>query len=79
MDSLGQDAGTPAVVREAVPEAFLLQLGALLREEPCTQVLCACAALIPLLSPVWYATNALSLCAGLCKETAAVPTMAASM
>lgn len=41
MDSLGQDAGTPAAVREAVPEAFLLQLGALLREEPCAQVPCA--------------------------------------
>ena len=49
MDVLGRDAGTPAAVRAAVPEAFLLQLGALLREEPCAQVPWHVASLISLL------------------------------
>ncbi|KAK9820651.1 hypothetical protein WJX81_006833 [Elliptochloris bilobata] len=40
-ESIGLDSDTPAAVCEAVPEAFLLQLGALLREEPSAQALAA--------------------------------------
>jgi hypothetical protein len=35
---VGRDTGCPPCIQQAVPEAYLLQFGSMLGEEPCTQV-----------------------------------------